>query len=92
VNKAVIEITPRKAVAYTLIAASIILLMYVGVSALLLASGSMKPLKVEMPSNFVNPNSGVDVVIGVLLQTGMYGVLVGVALALANIGAKLTKD
>lgn len=89
-NKNVIEVTPRKAVAYILIAAAVVLLMYVGISALLLASGSAKPLTVEMPSTFIS--SGVDVAIGVLLQTGMYGVLVGVAFALASIGVKLAKD
>lgn len=80
-----IEITAKKLSGYILIIAAILILIIVSVYAALTASGTIQPIKVEVPQ----PSYGNEVAFGIILQIGMYGILVGVAFALASIGAKI---
>jgi len=71
-----------------LLVAGIILFLYVAVNAILLANGTFEPIKVEIAS----PNFGNDVFAGILLTIGLFGVLTGIAYAIAKIGLNIIKD
>jgi hypothetical protein len=80
-----IQVTPRQILAYILITIAIIFLMYVAINVILLANGTIQPIRVATPSLVY----GADVIAGILLQIGVYGVLVGVSFVLGTIGVKL---
>jgi len=81
-----IEVTPRKILGYALIALALILWSIVIVSGLLLVMGMFQPLRVP------NVGYGVDVVAGIVLEIGIYAILVGIGFGLAKSGIDLTKD
>ena len=87
-DKAVIELTPKKLFGYILVAAGIILFLYVVINAVLLINGTIQPLKIED----VGLTSGSDVLAGIILQVGLFGVLTGIAYAIARIGLSIAKD
>ena len=62
--------------------------IYVALNAILLANGTFQPIKVQI----TNPGYGNDVFAGILLQIGLFGVLVGIGFAVAKIGLGLIKD
>jgi hypothetical protein len=85
-SKNVIEVTPRKILGYVLLALGIILWLIVIVTGLLLAIGMIQPIRVP------NLGYGIDVVAGIVLQLGIYAILVGIGFGLAKNGVDLIKD
>ena len=83
-----IEVTQKQLFGYVLLVAGIILFLYVAINAILLANGTFEPIKIEMAS----PNYGNDVFAGILLTIGLFGVLTGIAYAIAKIGLNIIKD
>jgi hypothetical protein len=83
-----IEITARKLAGTILVLTAVMIIVYVVVSALFLLTSFAQPLKVEVQS----PGYGVDVSLGILLQVGLFVVLVGAASVLGNFGIKLVRD
>jgi hypothetical protein len=83
-----VEITARKLAGTVLVLTAIMIIIYVVVSALFLLTSFSQPLKVEVQ----NPGYGMDVSLGILLQIGLFGVLVGAGSVLGNFGIKLIRD
>jgi hypothetical protein len=83
-----IEVTTKQVFGYVLLAAGIILFFDITLNAILLATGTLQPIKVEMS----NPGYGNDVFAGIILQIGLFGVLTAVAFAIAKIGLSIIKD
>ena len=83
-----IEVTQKQLFGYVLLVAGIILFLYVAINAILLANGTFEPIKIEIAS----PNYGNDVFAGILLTIGLFGVLTGIAYAIAKIGLNIIKD
>ena len=79
------EVTPRKLLGYVLIAVAIILFVFVIVSGVLLAAGTIHPIMAYTSY----PNG---VFAGILLQLGIYAILAGVGFGIAEIGVDLVKD
>lgn len=82
------EVTAKQIFGYILIGVALSVLLYVGVAGLLLTTGITQPLHVPMS----NPGYGNDVLAGILLQIGVYGIFVGVVFVLSNIGYRFVKD
>ncbi len=69
-------------IAIILIVAALLLLIVVGANAYLLASGNANPLMIntsELLGRTTTTSAEIDILFGILLQTGMYAVLVGIA-------------
>jgi hypothetical protein len=81
-----IEVTPRRILGYIMIALGLILWSIVIVSGLLLVMGILQPIRVP------NVGYGIDVVVGIVLQLGVYAILVGIGFGLAKNGVDLVKD
>ena len=84
-GKNVIEVTPKKILGYVLLTVAIILFVYVIVSGVLLASGTIHTVTIYNSYQY-------GVFAGIILQLGIYGILAGVAFGIAKIGVDLVKD
>ncbi len=88
-TKPVIEITPKTMLAYILFAIGLILLIYTTIQCILLANGTIQPIEVEIDET--QSSQGVGNLLGVILQIGMYGLLIAIAYILMKTGLNITK-
>lgn len=87
-DKSVIEVTPKKMFGYALFSIGILLLGYTAFQCVLLANGTIEPLKVsEEPIG----DEGLEIFYGVILQIGMYGLLIVISYVLMKTGISITK-
>ena len=83
-----IELTTKQLFGYTTLVIGITVFVYVIAYAVLLANGTVTPIKVAME----NPGYGNDVMAGIILQIGLFAVLAGIAFGLARIGIWISKE
>jgi hypothetical protein len=82
-----IKLTPKQLIGIAFLIVGTIFFLYVAVNAILLANGTIPPIKVE----FAN-SSGYEEFAGILLQIGLFLVLVAIGYAFARIGLNITKE
>jgi hypothetical protein len=87
-SKNTIEVRPRTIVGYILLGGAVVLFVYITILSIFLANGTFQPLKVAL----ANPVNGNDVIIGIVLQLGVYAILAGIAFGLGKLGVDLTKN
>jgi hypothetical protein len=83
-----IELTTKQLFGIVLMIIGIVLFFYVIVNAILLVNGTVAPLRIQSS----NLPTGFDVLLGIALQIGLFGLLVGVGFGLAKIGLEITKN
>ena len=87
--KTTVEITPKIILGYGLFLIGILLLGYTALQCGLLASGVADPLKVEIEGFSLTKETAVF--FGIVLQIGMYGLLIAISSILMKTGLNLTK-
>ena len=87
-SKRVIELTPRSAFGYGLIFIGLMLLAYTILNCILLANGTIQPLKIGESS--YDPT--INYFLGIILQIGMYGLLIGASYAIIKTGISIAKS
>ena len=86
-SKPVIEISPKAVFGYCLFFIGLLLLGYVALNCILLANGTMEPLKVSEE----RIGYGNEILFGIFLQIGAFAVLVGVSYLLMKMGLQISK-
>lgn len=87
-NTSIIELTPKKLFAYALFFIGLLLLSYTVFQCILLANGTIKPLKItEEPIG----SNHIDILYGITLQIGMYALLIVVSYILIKTGVSIAK-
>ena len=88
-NKSVIEVAPKTIFGYALFFIGIILLSYIGIQCFFLANGTIEPIEVEM--NETEYTHGMGYLLGIVLQIGMYGLLIGISFILLKTGLNIAR-
>jgi len=87
-NKSVIEVTPKTMFGYALFFIGIILLGFIGIQCFFLANGTVEPLKIGQELLYEYET---QLFLGIILQIGMYGLLIAVSFILMKIGLNIAK-
>ena len=82
-----VKVTPKAIFGYALLIIGLVLLGYVGMSCILLASGTIEPLSVEI----TGLNVETAAFVGIILQLGAYALLIAISYALMKIGTSIKK-
>ena len=88
-SKSIIEVTPKAIFGCILICIGLILLAYITVQCVFLANGTISPLEVsEEP---IGQSQHLEIFYGIILQIGMYGLLILVSFVLVKTGVSIAK-
>jgi len=82
-----VKVTPKALFGYALLIIGLILLGYVGMNCILLASGTIEPLSVEI----IGLNVDTAAFVGIILQLGAYALLIAISYALMKMGMSIKK-
>jgi len=88
-SKSTIEVTPKTILGYALFFIGIFLFVYVAFTCFMLANGTVEPLQVEFEESLLTQDF--SVFLGIILQIGMYGILMFASSILMKIGLSITK-
>lgn len=88
-NKSTIEVTPKTMFGYALFFIGLIMLAYVGMQCFFLANGTIEPVEMEIEET--EYTQGMGYLLGIILQIGMYGLLIAVSFVLLNTGLKIAR-
>jgi hypothetical protein len=89
-----IKLTAKSLFGYVLFFLGLVLLAYVIMNAVYLASGVFQPLKVQVNDSTGRPlisSAETQVFLGILIQTGMYALIIVVASILMKNGISLAR-
>lgn len=89
-----IEVTPEKMFGYALVIIGLVLLGYTAMQCVLLANGTFEPLTVEFPEDVSIPTSSLiptGIFFGIILQIGMYGLLIAISYVLVRTGLSIAR-
>ncbi len=86
-----IEVTPRSVLGYIMIAFALVLWIIVIVSSILLLLGILEPIMVPDIGRW-GTQLGIDEIMGIVLQLGIYSLLAGIGYGLAKNGTDLVKS
>jgi len=89
-DKSVIEVTPKKMFGYILFCVGLVLIVYVAIQCYFLANGTLEPLKIEVNDEITLEDETV-ISLGILLQTGMYALLIAIAFILMKTGLNIAR-
>lgn len=84
-----IKLTPRSLFGYVLFFFGLILLAYVCLNAIYLASGAFKPLQVVIEKTPMSIES--QIFFGIILQIGMYAIIIVIASILMKNGISIAR-
>lgn len=88
-SKSTIEVTPKAMFGYVLFIMGILLLIYTAIQCILLVNGTFEPLKIEISETSLTAETAVF--FGIILQIGMYGLLIAISYILIKTGINITK-
>ena len=88
-NKSVIEVTPKTIFGYAMFCFGLFLLVYVAFTCFMLANGTVEPLQLEFEETTFTEEG--LILLGILLQIGMYGILMFASSILMKVGLSITK-
>lgn len=88
-NKSTIEVTPKTMFGYALFFIGIILLGYAAIQCFLLANGTIQPIEIEIEET--QYTQGMGYLLGIVLQIGMYGLLIAISFILMKTALNITK-
>ena len=88
-NKSTIEVTPKTMFGYALFFMGIILLGYVAIQCFFLVNGTIEPIIIEI--NDTQYTEGLGSLLGIILQIGMYGLLIAIAFILTKTGLNIAR-
>jgi len=88
-NKSTIEVTPKTMFGYALFFVGIILLGYVAIQCFFIANGTIQPIEIEI--NETEYTQGIGYLLGIVLQIGMYGLLIAISFILMKTGLSIAK-
>ena len=83
-----IELTTKQLFGYAFLIVGIIMFIYVAVTAILLVNGTIQPITVDI----AGINSENALFAGIILQIGLFALLIGIGYAFAKIGLNITKE
>lgn len=87
-SKSTIEVTPKTMLGYALFLVGLVLLVYVAFNCLMLANGTVEPLKIGEELINIIEN---QFFLGIMLQIGMYALLIFVSFILMKIGLSISR-
>jgi hypothetical protein len=88
-NKSTIEVTPKTMFGYALFFMGIILLGYVAIQCFFLANGTIEPIEMEIEETQYTRGTGY--LLGILLQIGMYTLLILISFILTKTGLNIAR-
>jgi hypothetical protein len=89
-----IKLTTRAMFGYTLFIIGLVLLVYVVVNGIYLAQGVFQPLKIQVTDatgKALIPSADTQVFLGIIVQIGMYALIVAVASILLKNGLSVAR-
>ena len=88
-SKSTIEVTPKTILGYVLFSIGLFLFVYVAFTCWMLANGTVEPLQLEFEETVLTEES--LILLGIIIQIGMYGILMFASSILMKIGLSITK-
>ncbi|HVP41199.1 MAG TPA: hypothetical protein VMS95_04535 [Candidatus Krumholzibacteriaceae bacterium] len=89
-SKTTVELNIRVIFGLVFMIIGLIMLLYVAIIAFQLATGAITPLKVSISGTY-GLNAGYDVLFGILLQIGMFAIIVVIAYILMRVGLSIMR-
>jgi len=88
-----IKLTPKSLFGYVLFFLGLVLLGYVCMNAIYLASGTFQPLKIELAdqSGRIVGTIETQVFLGIIVQIGMYALIIAIASILMKNGMSIAR-